>query len=36
MFQGKRFLLRSHLPGQAHKAWLTAGVALPPILREVA
>jgi len=35
VFQGKRFLLRSQLLGQAHKACLAAGVALPPTLREV-
>ena len=34
VFQGKRFILRSQLQGQAHKAFLAAGVALPPTLRE--
>ena len=36
LFQGKRFVLRSQLLGQAHKAFTAAGVALPPTLREVA
>src|SRR5271157_5853800 len=35
-FQGKRFVLRSQVLGQAHKAFLAAGVALPPTLREKA
>ena len=35
-FQGKRFWLRSQLLGQAHKACVAAGVALPATLREVA
>lgn len=34
VFQGKRFVLRSQLMGQAHKAFQAAGVALPPTLRE--
>jgi hypothetical protein len=34
VFQGKRFVLRSQVLGQAHKAFLAAGVALPPTLRE--
>jgi transposase len=34
LFQGKRFILRSQLLGQAHKAFQAAGVALPPTLRE--
>jgi hypothetical protein len=34
MFQGKRFVLRSQVLGQAHKACVAAGVALPPTLRE--
>ena len=33
-FQGKRFVLRSQVLGQAHKAFRAAGVALPPTLRE--
>jgi transposase len=33
-FQGKRFVLRSQVLGQAHKALMAAGVALPPTLRE--
>jgi len=36
VFQGKRFLLRSQLVGQAHRALLAAGVAVPPTLREKA
>jgi hypothetical protein len=36
VFQGKHFILRSQLLGQAHKAFLAAGVALPPTLREKA
>jgi transposase len=36
VFQGKRFVLRSQVLGQAHKAFLAAGVALPPTLREKA
>jgi hypothetical protein len=35
-FQGKRFVLRSQLLGEAHKAFAAAGVALPPTLRETA
>jgi hypothetical protein len=35
-FQGKRFVLRSQVLGQAHKACMAAGVALPPTLREKA
>ena len=34
VFQGKHFVLRSELVGQAHKAVRAAGVALPPTLRE--
>ena len=34
VFQGKRFILRSQVMGQAHKAFMAAGVALPPTLRE--
>jgi transposase len=34
VFQGKRFILRSQVLGQAHKAFMAAGVALPPTLRE--
>jgi len=34
LFQGKRFVLRSQALGQAHKAFMAAGVALPPTLRE--
>ena len=34
LFQGKRFVLRSQVLGQAHKACLAAGVALPPTMRE--
>jgi transposase len=34
LFQGKRFVLRSQVLGQAHKAFRAAGVALPPTLRE--
>jgi len=33
MFQGKRFILRSQLQGHAHKAFMAAGVALPPTLK---
>ena len=33
-FQGKRFTLRSQVVGQAHKAFMAAGVALPPTLTE--
>jgi hypothetical protein len=36
VFQGKRFILRSQLQGHAHKAFVAAGVALPPTLREIA
>jgi transposase len=36
VFQGKRFILRSQVLGQAHKAFIAAGVALPPTLREKA
>ena len=35
VFQGKRFVLRSQVLGEAHKACLAAGVALPPTLREL-
>jgi len=34
VFQGKHFVLRSQVVGQAHKAFMAAGVALPPTLRE--
>ncbi len=34
LFQSKRFVLRSQVIGQAHKAFQAAGVALPPTLRE--
>ena len=34
VFRGKRFILRSQVLGQAHKACMAAGVALPPTLRE--
>lgn len=34
LFQGKRFILRSQVLGEAHKAFMAAGVALPPTLRE--
>jgi hypothetical protein len=34
LFQGKRFVLRSQVLGDAHKAFMAAGVALPPTLRE--
>ena len=33
-FQGKHFILRSQVLGQAHKAFRAAGVGLPPTLRE--
>ncbi len=36
LFQGKRFVLRSQVLGQAHRAFMAAGVALPPTLREKA
>jgi hypothetical protein len=36
LFQGRRFVLRSQVLGQAHKAFTAAGVALPPTLREKA
>ena len=36
LFQGKRFVLRSQVLGQAHMAFRAAGVALPPTLREKA
>ena len=36
LFQGKRFVLRSQVLGQAHQAFMAAGVALPPTLREKA
>jgi hypothetical protein len=35
-FRGRRFVLRSQVLGQAHKAFRAAGVALPPTLREKA
>jgi hypothetical protein len=35
-FQGKHFVMRSQVLGQAHKAFVAAGVALPPTLREKA
>ena len=34
-FQGRRFLLRSHLQGDASQALRAAGVAIPPTLREL-
>ena len=34
LFQGKRFVFRSQVIGDAHKAFMAAGVALPPTLRE--
>jgi len=34
LFQGKSFVLRSQVIGDAHKAFMAAGVALPPTLRE--
>jgi hypothetical protein len=34
VFQGRRFILRSQLIGQAHKAIRAAGVAVPPTIRE--
>jgi transposase len=34
IFQGKRFVFRSQVVGEAHKACMGAGVALPPTLRE--
>ena len=34
LFQGKRFVLRSQVLGDAHKAFMAAGIALPPTLRE--
>ena len=34
-FQGRRFLLRSQLVGQAHKALQAAGVAVPPTLQQL-
>ena len=33
VFQGRRFVLRSQVLGQAHKAFMAAGVALPPTLQ---
>lgn len=36
VFQGKHFVLRSQVLGHAHKAFVAAGVALPPTLREKA
>lgn len=33
LFQGKRFVLRSQVLGDAHKAFVAVGVALPPTLR---
>ncbi len=36
VFQGRHFMLRSQVLGQAHKAFMAAGVALPPTLRELA
>jgi transposase len=36
VFQGKSFILRSQVVGQAHKALMAAGAALPPTLREKA
>jgi hypothetical protein len=34
LFQGKRFVFRSQVIGDAHKAFRAAGVAMPPTLRE--
>jgi hypothetical protein len=34
VFQGRKFILRSQLTGQAYKAIQTAGVAVPPTIRE--
>lgn len=34
-FQGKRFNLRSESVGDAHKAFLAAGVAMPPTVRQL-
>jgi transposase len=34
VFQGRRFVLRSQLMGQAHKAIRAVGVAVPPTIRE--
>lgn len=34
MFQGKHFGLRNQVLGHAHPAFMAAGVALPPTLRE--
>ncbi|MDE3100158.1 MAG: hypothetical protein KGJ88_11855 [Verrucomicrobiota bacterium] len=34
LFQGKRFVLRSQVLGDAHQAFMATGVALPPTLRE--
>ena len=36
VFQGKHFVLRSQVLGQAHQAFMAAEVALPPTLREKA
>ncbi len=36
LFQGKRFVLRSQVIGQVHKAFMAAGVVLPPTLGEKA
>jgi len=36
VFRGKSFVLRSQVVGQAHKAFMAAGVPLPPTLREKA
>jgi transposase len=33
LFQGKRFVMRSQVLGQAHKAFMAARVALPPTMR---
>lgn len=35
VFQGHKFMLRSQLIAQAHKAIAAAGVAVPPTFREV-
>jgi hypothetical protein len=35
-FQGKRFVLRSQVLGQEHKAFMAVGVALAPTLRQKA
>jgi hypothetical protein len=35
VFSGHRFLLRSQLQGDAHKAIRAAGVAVPPTIKEL-